>query len=156
LFVFDCKIDANTFLPIFSFLGNVFSREYVLLEIPLTPAKSSGGSWALSILLKKDLIKMGKLEKDFQRNLIKELEQIYNNPDSDVITKFEDIQGYPDILILHHDQWAMLECKKSKDSPHRPNQDFYVNRLNKMSFARFIYPENKEEVLNDLQSTLQP
>ena len=99
---------------------------------------------------------MGKLEKDFQRNLIKELEQIYNNPDSDVITKFEGIQGYPDILILHHDQWAMLECKKSKDSPHRPNQDFYVNRLNKMSFARFIYPENKEEVLNDLQSTLQP
>ena len=53
LFVFDCKIDANTFLPIFSFLGNVFSREYVLLEIPLTPAKSSGGSWALSILLKR-------------------------------------------------------------------------------------------------------
>ena len=99
---------------------------------------------------------MGKLEKNFQRNLIKELEQIYNNPDSDVITKFEDIQGYPDILILHHDQWAMLECKKSKDAPHRPNQDFYVNRLNKMSFARFIYPENKEEVLNDLQSTLQP
>ena len=99
---------------------------------------------------------MGKLEKDFQRNLIKELEQIYNNPDSDVITKFEDIQGYPDILILHHDRWAMLECKKSKDASHRPNQDFYVNRLNKMSFARFIYPENKEEVLNDLQSTLQP
>ena len=99
---------------------------------------------------------MGKLEKDFQRNLIKELEQIYNDPDSDVITKFEDIQGYPDILILHRDRWAMLECKKSKDAPHRPNQDFYVNRLNKMSFARFIYPENKEEVLNDLQSTLQP
>ena len=53
LFVFDCKIEANAFLPIFSFLGNVFSREYVLLEIPLTPAKGSGGSWALSILLKR-------------------------------------------------------------------------------------------------------
>ena len=98
---------------------------------------------------------MGKLEKDFQSLLIKELKTIYNNPDKDVITKFEDIQGFPDILILHEDRWAMLECKKSKESSHRPNQDFYINKLNKMSFASFIYPENKEDVLNDLQSALQ-
>lgn len=99
---------------------------------------------------------MGKLEKDFQKFLIKELKEIYNDPNNDTITKFEDIQGYPDILILHGKQWAMLECKKSEKESHRPNQDFYVNRLNNMSFARFIYPENKEEVLNDLQSALQP
>lgn len=99
---------------------------------------------------------MGKLESKFQSELIDELKEIYNNPDNDVVTKFEDIQGYPDILILHGKQWAMLECKKSKKSQHRPNQDFYVSRLNKMSFASFIYPENKEEVLNELQSTLQP
>ena len=99
---------------------------------------------------------MGKLEKDFQKSLLKELKEIYNDPNNDTITKFEDIQGYPDILILHGNQWAMLECKKSAKESHRPNQDFYINRLNNMSFARFIYPENKEEVLNDLQSALQP
>lgn len=99
---------------------------------------------------------MGKLEKDFQSKLLSELKRIYNDPGNDVVTKFEDIQGFPDILILHNNQWAMLECKKSKDSSHQPNQDYYVNKLNNMSFASFIYPENKEEVLNDLQSALQP
>ena len=97
---------------------------------------------------------MGKLEKDFQSKLIEELEEIFNDKQNDVITKFEDIQGFPDILILHKNRWAMLECKKSKDASHRPNQDYYVNKLDNMSFARFIYPENKKEVLHDLQSTL--
>lgn len=97
---------------------------------------------------------MGKLEKDFQSKLIEELEEIFNDKQNDVITKFEDIQGFPDILILHKNKWAMLECKKSKDASHRPNQDYYVNKLDNMSFARFIYPENKKEVLHDLQSAL--
>ena len=97
---------------------------------------------------------MGKLEKDFQSDLFDELKEIYNDPYNDVITKFEDIQGFPDILILHGDKWAMLECKKSEHEAHQPNQDFYVDILNKMSFASFIYPENKEEVLNELQSAL--
>ena len=97
---------------------------------------------------------MGKLEKDFQSDLFDELKEIYNDPYNDVITKFEDIQGFPDILILHGDKWAMLECKKSEHEVHQPNQDFYVDILNKMSFASFIYPENKEEVLNELQSAL--
>ena len=97
---------------------------------------------------------MGKLESDFQSDLFDELKEIYNDPYNDVITKFEDIQGFPDILILHGDKWAMLECKKSKNEAHQPNQDFYVDILNKMSFASFIYPENKEEVLNELQSAL--
>ena len=68
----------------------------------------------------------------------------------------QDIQGVPDMLVLYNDRWAALEGKKSAKASHRPNQDYYVDKLDDMSFARFIFPENKEEVLNDLQQTFQP
>lgn len=65
------------------------------------------------------------------------------------------IQGIPDLLVLFGDKWASLECKKRKGASHRPNQDYYVGRMDQMSFSRFIYPENKEEVLNDLEQSLK-
>lgn len=61
------------------------------------------------------------------------------------------IQGIPDLLILWHDRWAALETKKGVNEPHRPNQDYYVEKLDSFSFARFIYPENEEEVLGELK-----
>ena len=57
----------------------------------------------------------------------------------------EYIQGIPDLLILYKDRWATLETKKSKDEPHQPNQDYYVEELSRMGFAAFIFPENEEE-----------
>lgn len=92
---------------------------------------------------------MGKLESDFQSKLIKELAERF--PGS-IITKTDPkcIQGIPDLLILFKNKWALLECKKSKSAKHQPNQDTYVNMLDKMSFSKFIYPENKEEVINEL------
>lgn len=92
------------------------------------------------------------LERDFQRDLIKDLEARF--PGS-VVTKMEPyIQGIPDLLILYKNRWAMLECKKSErdmlKNP-RPNQHYWIDILDKMSFASFIYPENKDEVLHDLE-----
>lgn len=67
-----------------------------------------------------------------------------------------EVQGIPDLLILYEDKWAALEGKRSESAPHRPNQDYYVTRMDEMSFARFIFPENEEEVLYELQQTLCP
>lgn len=90
------------------------------------------------------------LEKDFQRNLIKKLKAMFPNC---VVLKTDPdyIQGFPDLIVLYNDKWAALECKRSKTASHRPNQDYYVENLNGMSFAAFICPENEEEVLYGLQ-----
>jgi len=63
----------------------------------------------------------------------------------------KDIQGIPDITIFWHDRWAMLEVKESASASSRPNQQHYVEQFADMSFAAFIYPENEEEVLDELQ-----
>ena len=93
-------------------------------------------------------------ESDFQKELKDEIKLRF--PGS-IITKLDsgDTQGIPDLLVLYKDRWAALECKKSKDEPHRPNQDYYVDKLNNMSFSAFIFPENKEEVLNEMEQSLQ-
>lgn len=93
-------------------------------------------------------------ESAFQAKLIKELKEKY--PGCIVIKAPSDyMQGIPDLLILHNKHWASLECKNNKNSSHQPNQDYYVDKMNKMSFSRFIYPENKEEVLNELEQSFK-
>ena len=95
---------------------------------------------------------MSALESKFQSNLIKQLEEMFPTA---IIFKNESKQGLPDITILHENGWALLECKRSETAKHRPNQDYYVKRANEMSFSSFIYPENKEEVLDALQQALR-
>ena len=63
------------------------------------------------------------------------------------------LQGIPDILILYRDTWAMLEVKRSPTEKVQPNQEWYIEELNEMSFAAFIYPENEGDVLDALQQT---
>ena len=89
------------------------------------------------------------LENKFQANLIKKLKKIYPNC---FIMKNDSsyIQGVPDLLVLNKDKWATLECKKSANARHQPNQDYYVGKMNEMSFSRFIFPENEQEVLDEL------
>ena len=89
-------------------------------------------------------------ENKFQSSLKKELQKLFPGC---IITKMpsEDIQGIPDLLVLYGNKWASLENKKSAKAKRQPNQEYYVDLMNKMSFSRFIYPENKDEVLNDLK-----
>lgn len=91
-----------------------------------------------------------KLENRFKTELIKELKLIF--PGCMVMhLDPNEIQGIPDLIVLYKDKWAVLEGKKNANASHRPNQDYYVDKMNEMSYAAFIYPENKEEVLNELQ-----
>ena len=90
------------------------------------------------------------LESKFQANLIKKLKKQYPGC---IVMKNDAtyIQGIPDLLVLYKNKWASLECKKSANARHQPNQDYYVGKMNDMSFSRFIFPENEDEVLDDLQ-----
>lgn len=89
-------------------------------------------------------------EAKFQSNLIKEIKQTF--PGCMVLKNDPTyIQGIPDLLVLYKDKWAALECKKAKNAKHQPNQNHYILKMNKMSIARFVYPENKQEVIHDLQ-----
>lgn len=94
------------------------------------------------------------LENKFQANLIKEIKEMFPGC---IVMKNDSsyIQGIPDLLVLYNNKWASLECKKSANAIKQPNQEYYVGKMNEMSFSRFICPENKEEVLHDLQSALQ-
>lgn len=93
-------------------------------------------------------------ESKFQGDLIKRLRQMF--PDC-VILKNDSgyLQGVPDLIILFRDRWAMLEVKASATAQLQSNQMYYVESLDKMSFAAFVYPENVEEVLDDLQRTFE-
>jgi hypothetical protein len=94
-------------------------------------------------------------ESQFQSKLIDDLEDLFPGC---VIQKNDPLytQGFPDLLILFGNHWAALECKRSENSPHQPNQDYYIDLLNGMSYASFIYPENKEKVLDDIQRAFKP
>lgn len=89
------------------------------------------------------------LESRYQANLCKRLRQdlpgcwIQKEPT-------HQVQGIPDLLILWGPNWARLEVKRSANEPYQPNQEYYLELFGNMSFTATIYPENEEEVLNDL------
>lgn len=89
-------------------------------------------------------------ENKFQHELIQDLKSLFPGC---IVMKNDPsyIQGIPDLIVLYRDKWATLECKKSAGAEKQPNQDYYVECMDRMSFSRFIYPENKEEILNELQ-----
>jgi hypothetical protein len=94
------------------------------------------------------------LESVYQSNLIKKLRRRFPGC---IILKNDSgyLQGIPDLLILFQDKWALLEVKVSADAEQQPNQEYYIDRGNELSFAAFIYPENETEVLNALQTTFE-
>lgn len=99
------------------------------------------------------MARSSRLESGFQDRLIDTLEQRFPGC---MVFKMEHPQGIPDLLVLYGEKWASLECKRGAKAKRQPNQDYYVGKMNEMSFSRFICPENKEEVLHELEQAFQP
>ena len=89
-------------------------------------------------------------ESRFQAQLITELRHMFPGC---VVLKNDSsyIQGFPDLTIFYMNMWAVLECKDDESAPYQPNQEYYLEKLNSMSFASVIHPQNKEHVLRGLQ-----
>lgn len=98
-------------------------------------------------------MRSNKLESGFQDRLIKTLKEMFPGC---MVFKMDRPQGIPDLLVLYGKRWFSLECKRMEDAAKQPNQHYYVRLMNKMSFSRFIYPENRQEVLDELRKTFRP
>ena len=94
------------------------------------------------------MARSSRLESGFQDRLRDELKDLFPGC---MIFKMDQVQGIPDLLVLYNDMWATLECKQHSRAKRQPNQEYYVERMDEMSFSRFICPENKDEVINDLK-----
>lgn len=95
------------------------------------------------------MARSSRLESGFQDKLVTELKELFPGC---MTFKMDQIQGIPDLLVLHEDKWASLECKKNSKAKRQPNQEYYVGHMDEMSFSRFICPENKDEVLSELKN----
>lgn len=93
-----------------------------------------------------------QLEADFQSHLVDRLEEMFPGC---FVRKHDMQQGWPDLLILFQNKWAMLEVKAYRGADEQPNQGYWVEHFDRMSFSAFIYPENEEEVLHDLQQAFR-
>lgn len=93
-------------------------------------------------------------ESKFQHELISEIKARF--PGAMVLkTDPRYIQGIPDLVIFWKNHWAALECKNARNADRQPNQQYYVNIMDSMSYANFVYPENKEEVLDEMERSFE-
>lgn len=98
------------------------------------------------------------LERDFQAKFIKKVRRMF--PGCWVLKNDSGYQqGVPDWAIFYGNKWAMLEIKRerpTKESDWEPNQEWFIEEFDRMSFAACVYPENEQEVLDDLQRAFTP
>jgi hypothetical protein len=100
-----------------------------------------------------------KNENKFQAETVKEIKERFPGA---IVTKMDAnyIQGIPDILVLYKNRWATLEFKRSesdykKSLIRNPNQSYYVDRMSNMAYSSFIFPENKERVLDEMERSFE-
>jgi hypothetical protein len=94
------------------------------------------------------------LERKYQAKLKKTIMRRF--PGSFIMKNDSSLTpGIPDLTVLWNGMWAMLEVKAYETAPHEPNQDWYIELFQTMSFGAFIYPENETAVLDALETKFQ-
>lgn len=97
---------------------------------------------------------MPRLEREYQPGLIDRIENLLPGA---IVRKIDVQQGWPDLLVLWRDCWALLEVKKKRPTARdfEPNQEWWIEEFDRMSFSACIYPENEQDVLYALQQTFR-
>lgn len=62
-------------------------------------------------------------------------------------------RSYPDVVLLGpNGRWAVLEFKRAEKAARRIHQALHIEILSEMGYARFVSPENSEEVIRELEA----
>lgn len=62
--------------------------------------------------------------------------------------------GCPDIIFFKDGFWGGLEVKASKTAPFQPLQKLTIEKLDKMSWCKAVYPENWKTIKLELEQIL--
>ncbi len=92
------------------------------------------------------------LESEFKKRTIQRIKDRLPSLDLDFINTKPFNRSMPDTFVIGPWCWAALEFKRSEDADQQANQDYHIERLNRKGYARFVFPENVEEVLDDLEA----
>lgn len=90
-------------------------------------------------------------ESSFKTGLYNEIRNRF--PGTEVVPNDPGyVQGFPDATVYFpNGRYFLLEGKRTSKAARQPNQDYYVNESPLSDNACFVYPENKEEILNELE-----
>lgn len=61
--------------------------------------------------------------------------------------------GIPDVLFLKGKHWGFFEVKASPTARFQPLQKEWVAKLDSMSYARVVYPENWKSIKDELENS---
>lgn len=64
-------------------------------------------------------------------------------------------KGVPDYLVIYKSRWMFLEFKASLDSPYRPGQKEFLERLSKWGYAKRVCPEVARVVKSEIERIIR-
>lgn len=92
----------------------------------------------------------GRRESKFQAEFISDLRDM-----GCVCLKQDPVigrqKGVADTLVIYRSRWMFLEFKASLDSPYRPGQKEFLDKMGKWGFAKTIYPENADMIKSEIE-----
>lgn len=92
-------------------------------------------------------------EADFQKKVIAWLKK-----QGCLVLKYEQNAttraGVADVFFCKEGFYGFIETKKAKNSPLRPGQKEFIEKMDEWSYGRICYPENFEQIKEELLQIL--